>query len=215
MPPALGSPLAPTVIQLVAFSLPLLDTGIGEIIGCINVLGIVTSCMYQQYTLAVGIFYGLINPFLLWREVFTKAHVDDPSAIVYRITDSQGNIFIMLIAIGYRPDHHDAHIIRHTIHTLAIVAHGADDTGYVCAMERRGGHYIRIAIVFIIDIVFIITYHVLYGSWGHFVFRLCFSFFATHELIEVSNEVFIGFGPYAGWRGRDRAGFRGPLWLRV
>ena len=87
----------------------------------------IASSMHQQHSFAFRILHRIVHPFFLGGEAFTKTHIDHFGAIIRRIANSQGNIFVMLVTIGYCTNSHDSYIVSNTIHAYAVVSYGADN----------------------------------------------------------------------------------------
>src|SRR5690606_28830593 len=130
------------------------------IVGIVQVLAGISCRMYKKNIVFSSVFNSIVYPIRIGGEGLTKTPINDFCPIVNGITDTQGNILIVFITIGYGPDTHDGHIIGYSIGTFSIVSFGSDNTGNMGTMAfiSYPALWISIAIIGIVDIIGVVPH---------------------------------------------------------
>ena len=90
--------------------------------------------MHQQHSFGSGVGHGLVHLGFAGRVALAKAHVDDLGAVVHRIVDAVGHVFVVLVAVGHDAYGHDAGRRTNAVQANAVGVFGANDAGDVGAV---------------------------------------------------------------------------------
>src|SRR5690606_24816639 len=125
---AIGLGQGPHGDQVVGeFPLAFVVIGVIGVFGIVQVLAIVARGMDDQHILGGRVLNGIIYPFGIGGEGFAKAAINDRGPVVHGIADAQGDVLVVFVPVGNRPNAHDLHIVGHAIGPLAIVAYRGDN----------------------------------------------------------------------------------------
>jgi hypothetical protein len=94
----------------------------------------------------VGVLHGGVHHLLVRRILLAKAHVDHVGPVFGGVANGVGHVLVPLVAVGHRADGHEADAPGDTVDPNAVLAHGPDDSGDVCAVGRIGAHHVVVAV---------------------------------------------------------------------